>query len=96
PPDSTSLMLGGRAFGGRLEGGWRWRHLSDRRAYISGAPAVCASTADAAGVGTHYGADIHELFATWQATPWALVRADIDNLANQDYCLSSSFAGGVG
>ncbi|MFG6443278.1 TonB-dependent receptor domain-containing protein [Roseateles sp. LKC17W] len=96
PPDSAGLTLGLRALQGRVEAGWRLRHLADRRAYIAGAPAVCASTADAAGVGTHYGVDTHELFASWQAAPWALLRAGVDNLTNQDYCLSSSFAGGVG
>lgn len=96
PPDSASLVLGLRALDRRLEAGWRLRHLSDRRAYIADAPAVCASTADASGVGTHYGADIHELFASWQPAPWALLRAGVDNLTNRDYCLSSSFAGGVG
>lgn len=96
PPNSAGLVLGLRALDRRLEAGWRLRHLSDRRAYISGAPAVCASTPDASGVGTHYGADIHELFASWQIAPWALLRGGVDNLTNRDYCLSSSFAGGVG
>ena len=96
PPDSASLVLGLRALDGRLEAGWRLRHLADRRAYIAGAPAVCASTADASGVGTHYGANLHELFASWQIAPWALLRGGVDNLTNRDYCLSSSFAGGVG
>lgn len=96
PPDSAGLVLGLRALDRKLEAGWRLRHLSDRRAYISGAPAACASTADASGVGTHYGATLHELFASWQAAPWALVRAGVDNLANKDHCLSSSFAGGMG
>jgi len=96
PPDSASLVLGLRALEGRFEAGVRARRLADRQAYIAGAPAVCAGPADASGVGTHYGADLQDLFASWQLTPWALLRASVDNLSNKDYCLSSSFAGGVG
>lgn len=96
PPDSQSLSAGLRALEGRIEAGWRWRRLADRQAYIAGAPAVCAGPADAHGVGTHYGTDLLDLFASWQISGAALLRAGIDNLGNKDYCLSSSFAGGVG
>lgn len=97
PPDSANATLGLRAFGNRLETGWRVRHLADRKAYAAGAPAICLTdTANGQDIATQKSSTLHDLFASWQFNDRALLRASIDNLDNRDYCLTSSFAGAVG
>ncbi len=97
PPDTVNATLGLRAFQGRLEAGWRGRHLADRQANTAGAPAICiAGTPDAQSIATHKGATLHDLFVSWKFSEWANVRASVDNVGNRDYCLSSSFAGAIG
>ncbi len=96
PADSTVLTLGTRLFGDSVNAGWRVRHLADRRAYASGAPAQCVSDVAADFSATQKGVTLNEIFAFWQINRMFSLRASVDNLDNRDYCLVSSFSGAVG
>lgn len=99
PGPSTVFSIGGRWMEGRLEAGWRFRSIGDRKALV-GAASECNSTGVRINatemVGTHYGVKLQELFASWQVTERALLRLSVDNLTNETYCLNDSFAGAVG
>lgn len=99
PGPTTVFSVGGRWFDGRVEAGWRWRSIGDRQA-LAGAATVCNSqgvlTATGDTVGTQHGVRLNDLFASWQVSDRAQLRASVDNVTNETYCLNDAFAGAVG
>lgn len=104
PGPTTTAQLGGRWLAGRLEAGLRLRDIGDRRAIVPNQPTSCSrpgsTVAQVGNVGTQFGAQLLDVFATWQATlrePEDLtLRFGVDNLTNETYCLNDGFGGAVG
>jgi hemoglobin/transferrin/lactoferrin receptor protein len=105
PGDTLSISAGFRGFDGRVEAGLRMRDIADRLATEPSQPTDCwrAGSQLVPGLGsnkirlgTQHGVRLLDLFASMQVTSDTVLRLNVDNITNENYCLPDGFAGSVG
>ncbi len=92
PGDTFSLTLGARAFDGKLDFGFRYRHVSERFVALT---VGAGSILNAPILGTQPAYELLDFFLGWRPFKGTELRMALDNSLNETYFLNG-FAGGQG